>query len=74
MYDSRIYFTDRYECYTLAEPKLKACSFCGILIDGEEKAPFLWRIDLRTGRRELVAWFDKGKIFYAYEGVSAKEK
>ena len=70
---SRIYFTDMYKCYALSDVvKLETCSFCGIMIKCDEKVPFLWRIDLKTGNREPVAWLDKGKITYATRKTKIK--
>lgn len=60
-----VYFTGRDECYVLKELRYKTLSFCGIAIDDDAPVPFVWRIDLRTGRREPVAWLDRGKIVYA---------
>lgn len=67
-----MYFTDKYECYALREVKLETCSFCGIMIDRKELIPFLWRIDLRTGNCESVAWLDKGKVIFATRTTKMK--
>ena len=70
---SRIYFTDMYKCYALSDVvKLETCSFCGIMIKCDEKVPFLWRIDLKTGNREPVAWLDKGKVTCATRKTKIK--
>jgi len=60
-----VYFTGGDECYVLKELKYKAFSFCGIAIDDDAPVPFVWRIDLKAGKREPVVWLDKGKIVYA---------
>lgn len=67
-----IYFADKYECYALREVKLETCSFCGIMINGKELIPFLWRIDIKTGNSEPVAWLDKGKVTYATRKTKIK--
>ena len=64
-----IYFTSQYECLALKEIGSwdeYNSSFCGIAIRDDFKWPvaFLWRIDLRTGKREPIAWLYNGKIIY----------
>jgi len=65
-----IYFTSQRECFVLREYTswdACNCSLCGIAIREDYKwpIPFLWRIDLETGSREPIAWFDKGEIVYS---------
>lgn len=67
-----IYFTVPDECYALRRCtnwNFHNLSFCGVTIHEDYKwpLPFLWRIDLRKGRRELIAWLDDGKVVWSDE-------